>query len=91
MISHSPERWNARPGRNEVDVAPWHPPESDLFSPVEAAGRLRSNPRTLERWRTNGTGPNFVRIGRRIFYRRAALESWLEKRTRSHTGQGEDE
>ena len=32
---------------------------------------------TRSRWRRCGLGPKFVKIGRRIFYRRSELELWL--------------
>lgn len=34
----------------------------------EAADFLRVSERSLERWRVEGTGPNFRRFGRRIVY-----------------------
>ena len=51
---------------------------SDLADPLyraaEAAALLKSNARTLERWRSTGTGPSFVKVGRRVAYRRSDLE-----------------
>ncbi|MEM7530259.1 MAG: helix-turn-helix domain-containing protein [Pseudomonadota bacterium] len=35
----------------------------------ELAERWRLSPRTLERWRTNRTGPRFVCLGGRVVYR----------------------
>ena len=36
----------------------------------------------LQRLRTNGNGPRFVKLSeRRIAYRRADVEDWLERRT----------
>jgi len=40
-----------------------------------------SSERTLERHRIAGTGPKFVRLGRRIVYRRADLEAWADENT----------
>lgn len=40
---------------------------------------------TLEKWRSTGRGPKFVKAGRAVFYRRADVEAWLTRRTRSHT------
>jgi len=34
---------------------------------------------TLARWASDGTGPKQIRIGRRVMYRRAAVQHWLEK------------
>ena len=43
-----------------------------LYVTNEAAALLRSNPRTLERWRTTGEGPTFVKLGRRVAVVRGA-------------------
>ena len=34
---------------------------------------------TLRYWRTQGTGPKSARIGRRVMYRRADVERWIEE------------
>jgi hypothetical protein len=39
-------------------------------------------PRTAQRWRAEGEGPPFVRLGRRrVIYRRSDVEKWLAERT----------
>jgi len=58
-----------------------------VLTPAEAAVRLLTKPRTLERWRSNGTGPRFVRIGRRVGYRPEDLTSFVAAQVRSHTGE----
>src|SRR5262245_3580909 len=62
-------------------------PQCFTLSEEEAAPLIHKDlkPRTMERWRRDGTGPAFVRIGRRIGYTRAAIEAWLEARTYAHT------
>lgn len=41
--------------------------------------------RTQERRRSDGSGPRYVRLGRRILYRRSDIEAWLAARTfKSH-------
>ena len=42
------------------------------------ADRLEISERTLERMRTEGTGPRFAKAGRRVLYRLADVEEWLE-------------
>ena len=52
------------------------PPE--LLTVPEAARYLRVSPRTLDRWRRQGTGPPSLKLpagGRR--YRRTDLDAWL--------------
>jgi hypothetical protein len=56
-----------------------------LFTPSEAAEFLRANERSLERWRSAGNGPAFIKIGRRVCYRLADLENWVAQQRRSHT------
>jgi hypothetical protein len=44
--------------------------------------RYLISPRSAQRWRGSGTGPPFVRLGkRRVVYRVADVERWLAKRT----------
>ena len=57
----------------------------------EAAGRYiggTNSPvsaRTLQRWRLEGIGPVFVKLGRLVRYRQSDLELFLEERTRTST------
>jgi predicted DNA-binding transcriptional regulator AlpA len=55
--------------------------QTPLLTPDEAAAWLRSSERTLERWRGEGAGPRFVRLGRRVVYRLADLETWIDRQT----------
>jgi excisionase family DNA binding protein len=57
-----------------------------LLTPTEAAAHLRANPRTLERWRTAGTGPAYVKVGRQVRYRPEDLETYVERQVRTRTG-----
>jgi hypothetical protein len=43
------------------------------------------SPRTLEGWRLRGGGPRFLKIGRRVIYRRRDLDNWLAARERAST------
>lgn len=61
-------------------------PSSPILTPVEAAAWLRSKTRTLERWRHEGKGPTFVRVGRHVGYRLEDLETWLARHTCSLDG-----
>lgn len=40
---------------------------------------------TLARWRVEGEGPTFVKIGRKVAYRAGDVRRWLTKRTLSST------
>jgi len=50
----------------------------DYAPPSEAARELRKHPFTLKRWRRAGYGPQPVKIGGRLYYRRSDLARWLE-------------
>lgn len=49
----------------------------DLLTAPETATILRTTTAALASHRHRGTGPDFVRAGRRILYRRGAVEAWL--------------
>ncbi|NHT77530.1 helix-turn-helix protein [Rhizobium sp. PP-WC-2G-219] len=49
----------------------------DLFDEDEAAKILRQKPRTLTVWRSTGKGPRFLKLGRRVFYRKEWLTDFL--------------
>jgi hypothetical protein len=45
--------------------------------------------RTLERWRVEGTGPPFVKAGRKVLYRPEDVEQWLLASRRHSTSEKE--
>lgn len=55
----------------------------------EAAELLRVSPRTLERHRVAGSGPRFIKAGRRVLYRAVDLETWADSNTFSSTSEAE--
>jgi hypothetical protein len=57
----------------------------ELNTTEESAGFLRLQKQTLEAWRLKGTGPTFVKLGRRVVYRREALEEFMTERERHST------
>lgn len=64
--------------------------DTGLFlTQAEAARLLRVSPRTLERHRLTGTGPRFVKAGRRVLYRRSDLEVWADANTFSSTAEAD--
>jgi excisionase family DNA binding protein len=62
------------------------PGDDVLLTESEVAGMLRVSPRTVRRWRNEGTGPPALRVGRRIRYRRSAVEAWLDRRDQADEG-----
>ena len=64
--------------------------DDPILIPKEAARDLRITEKSLYRWRLNGSGPEFCRIGRgrgRIGYRKSAIKRYLEERARQSTSQ----
>ena len=52
---------------------------------VEAGSFLGLPARTLERFRLEGRGPAFLKLGRRVVYARADLVAWAESHRRTST------
>ena len=58
----------------------------DLLTPLELAQQLRTTEASLAQLRYRGTGPRFLRpTPRKIFYRRADVEAWLDGSIRTST------
>ncbi len=68
-----------RPG---VQTVPAH---VDTRRAAELLGMSR---RTLEKWRGEGSGPPFLKLGRRVLYSVADLEAWVRSRRRQSTSEG---
>ncbi|MFL6587209.1 MAG: helix-turn-helix transcriptional regulator [Luteimonas sp.] len=49
----------------------------------EAAAELRVCAFTLKRWRAQRRGPKHVHIGRRVFYRVADLQAWIDEQVKA--------
>ena len=62
-----------------------------LLTTRQAAERLGLSPRTLERYRVTGDGPEFVKMGHAVRYMAGKLNEWLEGRTRRSTSDDGDE
>jgi len=58
------------------------PNKSKYLTADEAADFLRVSGKTLERWRVEGSGPQFYKAGpglrSRVLYRQSDLEKWVE-------------
>lgn len=50
----------------------------ELFDDNEVAPMMRVLPQTLPVWRSQGKGPAYLKLGRRVFYRRADILAWME-------------
>jgi excisionase family DNA binding protein len=56
-----------------------------VVATAEAARLLGLSESTLAKMRLNGNGPVYCKLGRRVVYRQADLEQWLESRTARDT------
>jgi excisionase family DNA binding protein len=54
----------------------------ELLTQRQLAEELQVSLRTLERWRQEGTGPAFIRVGRSPRYRRSDIDAWLDRQRR---------
>jgi hypothetical protein len=43
--------------------------------------------RTLQGWRMRGGGPEYIKCGRSVRYRRDSIERWLDSRTCRNTSE----
>lgn len=55
------------------------------LSTEKLAGRLSVSPATLVKWRWEGKGPRFVKLGRRVVYRLSDVESYINEQVRAST------
>lgn len=56
-----------------------------LLTQEELAKRWGMNPGSLVIWRIKGTGPKFVKIGRKVFYAEEEIEAFERKNTKRST------
>ena len=57
---------------------------ADLISREQLARTLDLTPDTLARWEARRQGPPCTRIGRKTFYRRAAIQEWIRSQEQAH-------
>lgn len=57
-----------------------------LFDTHGLAGKLRTPKATLESWRSQGSGPEFMRIGRKVFYAERDVVMWLNANKTAASG-----
>ena len=54
---------------------------------ADAAKHLGLSASTLNKWRVDGRGPRFVKLGRSVCYRPVDLDAWLAEQVRSSTSE----
>lgn len=60
----------------------------EFLTPAQTADVLRVHVLTLARWRMNGTGPTYHKIGHLVRYSRADLDLYLSGTSRRCTANG---
>lgn len=55
------------------------------LSQTDLANRWRMSPRTLERWRFTGEGPQFIKLGGRVVYRLEDVVAFEDRQVRQMT------
>jgi hypothetical protein len=72
-----------RKRKNTVTSLPQ--PTDHLLTVGQAADVLQCSTSSLNKWRTWGRGPRFIKVERRVRYRSADLATYIENQTRSST------
>lgn len=67
-----------RPCRVRILAMAYHP--DDILDERQVAALLHTSVRSLRRWRTEGRGPPFAKVGKNILYRYGGILAWLEGR-----------
>ena len=68
-------------------LSPLPQDDSTLIRAEELPGYIGIAQQTLARWRSEGQGPKFIKVGRRVAYRAGDVRAWLHDRTYAHTAQ----
>lgn len=55
--------------------------ETKLYMANAPALDVLGTPSTQAHWRAEGRGPAFIKLGRRVAYKGADLNAWIESRT----------
>ena len=58
---------------------------SPFINTIEAAAILKLSPRTLEKMRQRGQGPEYFKIGNKVYYTHQTLWAWSSTRLRRST------
>jgi predicted DNA-binding transcriptional regulator AlpA len=63
----------------------------ELLSTLQAARYCGLSPRTLEKMRTTGAGPRFIKLGRAVKYALEDLDQWIAGNRRRSTSDPGDQ
>lgn len=74
-----------------MDEVPEQASEALVIPEEQAAKLLMISKRTLQKWRVEGRGPAFTKLGKRVFYTRAALVEEVRRCQRRSTASSSPE
>lgn len=61
--------------------------DSRPFTPDGLAEYIDVSRNTLAQWRYRGQGPKFIKVGKKVIYRRTDVEEWLAENTQQCTAE----
>ena len=64
--------------QKKSDVKHMHHNGEQLLKDVQVAARMQLAVATIRRWRIEGKGPRFVRLGGAVRYHVGDVEAWIE-------------
>ena len=62
-------------------------PRAQLLTPKQTAKHYGFGVSTLAKWRVQGGGPEYLKIGAKIMYPQRAFEAWLDSKKVASTSQ----
>jgi len=65
--------------------------EKKIMKPTDVAEQLGLEPQTLARWRTQGRGPKFVKVGSAVRYLPDAVDQWIRENTFANSAEARQE
>ena len=57
--------------------------DENLLTTAQAAEAIKQRPATMTKWRSEGKGPPYLKLGRACYYRPEALRQWLAAQERA--------
>ena len=60
--------------------------DEPLLPAEDAARHLKVKPQTMAAWRNRGVGPEYIRVGKLIFYTPSQLRNYIHSRVVRPTG-----
>ena len=60
-----------------IDIPIHEPHHHELLTLDEVADILKTSPYTVRWWRQEGTGPDFFKIGKRLYIHVGDLRTWI--------------